>query len=379
MPLARRTGETRRGVDAASRSIGADDRRPLRRVGHERRRARRLPRPSRRGSPTTRRDRDATSSSPPFSSIQRSCWSSRNSVASAGVLYVWSSAAVLERDARGRATPGTSVPRPRSARCARGRRASTPRARGRRRRRSTSAARSSRRRPRSGRPAQPAGRRGGVDDDERRRRPPGARGGIITPVDVSLWVSAYTSTSASATGAGCVPGSLSITTGCVEVRRGRRGGGELRRELAEDEVLAPPLDQAERGDVPERGRAAVAEQRPPSRRAGRTARRAPSRSAPTTTLHRRLAMATCRGSSGAASASASHRLGRAPSTGRNRSGRRAGSRAVGDRNVAASGRRRSLCQHGQPWSRDLPTRIAAHRRVGHAGRRRQGQGAEGGR
>ena len=45
------------------------------------------------------------------------------------------------------------------------------------------------------------------------------------------------------------------------VQPGRRGGhlGELRRELAERQVLGLVIDQPERGDVPERGGAAVAE------------------------------------------------------------------------------------------------------------------------
>ena len=45
----------------------------------------------------------------------------------------------------------------------------------------------------------------------------------------------------------------------VEVRRGGRGGGELGRELPEGGVGAAPLDQAEGGQVPEQGRAAVAQ------------------------------------------------------------------------------------------------------------------------
>ena len=44
-----------------------------------------------------------------------------------------------------------------------------------------------------------------------------------------------------------------------QVRRRLRRGGELRGELAEGAVLAARLDQAERGDVPECGRTAVAE------------------------------------------------------------------------------------------------------------------------
>ena len=46
----------------------------------------------------------------------------------------------------------------------------------------------------------------------------------------------------------------------VEERRGRGDGGELGGELAEHEVLGPAVDQPERGGVPERGAAAVAEQ-----------------------------------------------------------------------------------------------------------------------
>jgi hypothetical protein len=47
--------------------------------------------------------------------------------------------------------------------------------------------------------------------------------------------------------------------GVVQVRGGAGGGGELGRELAEHQVLAAPLDQRERGQVPEQGGAAVAE------------------------------------------------------------------------------------------------------------------------
>ncbi len=46
----------------------------------------------------------------------------------------------------------------------------------------------------------------------------------------------------------------------VEERRGGGDGGELGGELAEHEVLGAVVDQAERGGVPERGAAAVAEQ-----------------------------------------------------------------------------------------------------------------------
>ena len=45
----------------------------------------------------------------------------------------------------------------------------------------------------------------------------------------------------------------------LEVRRRGRDGGELGRELPEGAVRAAPLDQAEGGQVPEQGRAAVAQ------------------------------------------------------------------------------------------------------------------------
>ena len=58
-------------------------------------------------------------------------------------------------------------------------------------------------------------------------------------------------------------------------------GGELGRELAADHVLGAVADQAEGGGVPERGRAAVAEQRSGSRRAARSSSRRPARIRPT--------------------------------------------------------------------------------------------------
>ena len=60
-------------------------------------------------------------------------------------------------------------------------------------------------------------------------------------------------------GLGMRPGRGLDDLGVVEMGGGRGGGGELGRELAEGQVLAAPLDQAEGGDVPEARRAAVAE------------------------------------------------------------------------------------------------------------------------
>ena len=56
-----------------------------------------------------------------------------------------------------------------------------------------------------------------------------------------------------------MPGSALIDRGVAEERRVLRHRGELRGELAEGEVLGPLAHEAERRDVPERRRAAVAE------------------------------------------------------------------------------------------------------------------------
>ena len=83
--------------------------------------------------------------------------------------------------------------------------------------------------------------------------------GAITPVEVSLCGQAYRSTPASATATGSRAG-VGLHDGRVgQVRRELRGLGELRGELTEAQVLALLPDQPERRDVPERGRAAVAE------------------------------------------------------------------------------------------------------------------------
>ena len=122
---------------------------------------------------------------------------------------------------------------------------------------------------------QPAGARGGVDQDQGVARAlraahghgdPG-RGLVVGPGDH-------------------VGGGIGARLGRVaglgldddRVREERRAGGhlrELRRELAVGEVEGALADQAGRRRVPEGGRAAVAEQRPRSRRARRRAPRCP--------------------------------------------------------------------------------------------------------
>ena len=72
--------------------------------------------------------------------------------------------------------------------------------------------------------------------------------------------------------------------GVLQVRRRLGAGGELRGELAEAEVLALLLDQAERRGVPEAGRPPVAEHDLVARRAARRAARKPARTRPTCAL-----------------------------------------------------------------------------------------------
>ena len=167
----------------------------------------------------------AANSRPPLPSIHSMLSASMNSVASAGVLYVWSSrefSSASGRLDRRRAPTGRWR---RSARSARWRRGSRGRARCRRRRRSTSAARSSRRRTGSGStrsPPRPTCRRRARA--HRRRRAAGRR-----PSHRSTSRCAGTHTrrrSASATRSGWVPGSRLDHQRVVEKRRGR---GDRRR------------------------------------------------------------------------------------------------------------------------------------------------------
>ena len=156
--------------------------------------------------------------------------------------------------------------------------------------------------------------------------------------------------------------------------RGGGRGGELRRELAEAcRCWLFALDQAERGDVPERGACRRCRARPPSRRAARTGSRSPARIRADQTASPAPGGATCRAASRPAAARAATASGRTldgPQPKRPSAGQEVGR----DRNVAGSSAR-SLCHPGRREP-DLPTHCR-HRRVGHAGRRRQGQGAEG--
>ena len=138
----------------------------------------------------------------------------------------------------------------RCVRCVRSRRGSSTRATGRRRSRSTSAARSNRRRSRRV-DAHAAGGRRAVDDDERvgtvrpvhRHGDAGRRLVVRVRVDVALDVVDELRRLARF-------GLAHLRV--VEVRaRFDVHRGELRRELAEHEVRAAPLDEAERGRVPE--------------------------------------------------------------------------------------------------------------------------------
>ena len=198
-----------------------------------------------------------------MSSIQSSWASSITSVATAGVLYVWFwlelSSAIFRSSDAGRHRSDAPI-----ARCGRRGRRARGQPQTRRRRRSTSAARSSRRRPRRG-PS--AARRRPMW--RRRRRAvgggaPGRRSSIATPVEVSLWVSAYRSMPSSATGSGWLPGS-------VGRRSGRRGGARRRRRRR-----TSTRTRRTRGAGSARGRARTS-RRPRTRSSRRCRARSPNR------------------------------------------------------------------------------------------------------
>ena len=107
---------------------------------------------------------------------------------------------------------------------------------------------------------QAAGARGRVDEDERvARTPAGRRTSTMTPVEVSLWAQAMTSAPRVGDRLGRVAG-LGLDHDRVGEER-RAGGrlGELRGELAVDEMQGALAHQPGGGRVPEGGRAAVAE------------------------------------------------------------------------------------------------------------------------
>ena len=183
-------GATRCRRRRPSRSMVPTTLERMRRVGHERRGVRVTPRPSRRGCRPTRAaagDADveaAVAVHPLQLLLEQEQRGQRRRVV--GLVE----AAVVEGDLEVERGRDPAAATRRSARCARWPRASTARSTGRRRRRSTSAGRSSRRRPRPVDHGSPPAPEVASTDDERRRRPTGRSSGIITPVDVSLWVRA---------------------------------------------------------------------------------------------------------------------------------------------------------------------------------------------
>ena len=135
----------------------------------------------------------------------------------------------------------------------------------------------------------------------------------------------------------------SITSGCVDLRRSRGGRGELRRELAEHEVLALPFDEPERRDVPEGCRSAVAEHDLPA--VGQAEqRRQPGAHRSHDSPHRLLAMGRAEPAlpTSARACTASGRTFDGPHPKRPS----AGSSDRGDRNARGRSATRSLCQHG---------------------------------
>ena len=89
--------------------------------------------------------------------------------------------------------------------------------------------------------------------------PAGRCTGTATPVEVSLCAHATTSTDGSDCGSGALPGSALTMIGSPTNGLAGHGRGELGAELAERQVQRALVDQPERGGIPERGRAAVAE------------------------------------------------------------------------------------------------------------------------
>ncbi len=340
-----------------------DDRRAQRRVGDERRRPRALLGPAVQVTRRTRRSGPPPSASPPWPSSQSSCSASSTSVARAGVLSVWSrredaTAVVSERNSGHPAAAGLE---PRGALDRRGR-AARP-ATGRRRTRSSSAARSSRRPSRRRRPARPPAAdvasttvsapclaRAGHPAD---RRHDAGRGLVVRPgveVDAVLEL-----------GQGHRAGLRRAHRGAP---RGTAPGWWRSANFAPNSpnaaCCARSLDEAERGDVPERGRAAVAEHDLVAVRQREAGPRGPHRTRPTSdrTGAWRCDVPSSVAPTAARAATCSGRtlLGPEP----NRPSR--GSRSLRDGEVGGAGHRPSVGPG--------PLTRAADRGVGRAARRR---------
>ena len=214
--------------------------------------------------------------------------------------------------------------------------------------------------------AQAAGGRGGVDQHERPSAPlgpPQRRGdagrGLVVGEAVGVDVGG-------GLGLGDGAGRRLDDVGVVEVGRGRRAGRELGRELAEAQVLAALLDEAERGRVPERRWCRRCRARPRSRRAARAARRARCAARPTmnrTVAWRWLVPEVGRRRSPARASTASGRTFDGPEPNRPS----AGSRSAGDRDLwggrrssraTIAGRRRQGASPLPP-TRRISARVAA--------------------
>ena len=160
---------------------------------------------------------------------------------------------------------------------------------------------------------------------------------------------------------------------CGAARRDRR---ELRRELADHEVRAAPLDRARTRPRPRTASSRRCRAAPRSRRGARRARRGPRGCGAPPSAHRRGG-GSCRGSR-ARRRRARRPLRRAPSTGRSRSVRRAGAARAGAIDVGRAGARCSpLHDNGCPdrpvqFDRRLRSSVASSWR---ASRRSRGAGS----
>ena len=249
-------------VDVVGEVDRADDLRAVRpgRSTNGVRVGRRAP-PSRRAGEELSAVRDDRPVRPPWPFIQ-STWSASSArVATRGRVVGLVLARVVDRGRQAEEVGHPPAGRGDLARPGPGRRGRTRPATGRRPRRSTSAARSSRRRPRvrsTGRPPAPdvastsTSASSSAPADPLRPGHHAGRGLVVRPgVDVDARLGARRR-------AAC-PGSALMTVGSARNGAFWVTAGELGGELAEGQVLGALADQAERRDVPERGRPAVAE------------------------------------------------------------------------------------------------------------------------